>query len=107
MAIPKDVAQKLENLAIMINEKRFSILITLFNSNVLKIGYSLTFVQLKKITGFETNDLSYHLKLLKSAKLVTKNKKNGRYYSITNIGKKLIEQIGFSKNKVMEIRKRI
>jgi len=107
MTISKEIIQKLENLAIMTNEKRFSILISLFNSDVLKIGHSLTFEQLKEVTSYENNDLAYHLKLLKGAKLITKNKKNSRYYSITDEGKKLINQIGFSKSKVVEIRKQM
>jgi len=107
MAIPKNIMQKLENLAIMTNEKRFSILISLFNSDALKIGHSLTFGQLEEITHFERNDLSYHLNLLRNAKLISKNKKNSRYYSITDEGKRLIREIGINKTNIEEIRKKI
>ena len=105
MPIPKKVIQHLENLAAMTNEKRFIILMSVYNSSFLKIGKSLTFTQIKEVTKFEKNDLSYHIKLLKEARLIVKKKDN--HYSVTSTGIELIKEMGFSDSKIKELVKEI
>lgn len=107
MAISKEILKKLENMAIMTNKIRFYILVSLFNSDVLKIGHSLTFGQLREITNCERNDLAYHIKILKNAKLLEKGKENSRFYSITDEGKELLKEAGFTKTKIKEMSKEI
>ena len=106
MPVPRQIIQKLNNLAVMTNESRFSILLFLFNSDVLKIGNSLTFKELQEGTGFDKPNLSYHLKLLKRANLIGKKPLNSRYYSIKPEGKRLIKLLGISSSDVKRMSKK-
>jgi len=113
MGISKELKDKLNTLAIVSNENRFSILLALFTSSVLKLGkHSHTFTELGNVVSLNNQDLSYHLKSLRNVKLIEKKEypeENGKstYYSISKEGKDLLKSMGITSKIIKNTKKKV
>lgn len=108
MTIIKDLADNLKKADALNNKKRLKIVLAIFNTEVLKIGHSLTLSQLEKMLNIEKHDLAYHVLVLQDAGVISKkvfneDGKKRTYYSTTKEGIKLLNILGVDENKVIEL----
>ncbi len=110
MSISQSIVDRIQKTAALSNETRLRIVLAIFNTEVLKIGHSLTLSQLEKALKIDKHDLTYHLSILQEAGIITKaeHDEGGKvklYYRTTSEGIKLLELLGITKNKIEEIAK--
>jgi len=110
MKLSKKIAQLLRELQVLSNRNRLAILCILYNAEVLDIAASLTFTHLKRVVDISSNELSYHLKLLKLVKFTSKRKQRNKKtvrYSIRPRARVVLNQMGINKKVVKNFAKEI
>ena len=102
-----NVVEKLNEIAVLLNETRLKILIALYNSERFKIdnkkigSNSHSLSELETIIQLSNKSLEPHLKFLVDSKYVVIDK--NKSYHITDMGKKILNEAGISDQLVFKI----
>lgn len=102
------LADKIKKITALSHKTRLRIVLAIFNTEILKIGHSLTFSQLEKLLGTDKHEIAYHLSVLKEAHLITRKKylekgKKRTYYKTTPEGIEALNLLGMTEDQIKKM----
>jgi len=112
MILSKAIADTIKKATALNDRTRLKIVLAIFNTEVLKIGHSLTLSQLERMLEIGKQDLAYHLLVLKEVGIIDKKevKEDGKcktYYQTTNECVDILNRVGITESKIKQLSKEL
>ena len=112
MVISKAIADNIKKATALGNKTRLRIVLAIYNTEVLKIGNSLTLSQLEKMLQIGKQDLSYHLLVLRETEIITKKEFDNdgikkTYYQTTDGCIRILDLLGITKERIQALTKEL
>ncbi len=112
MNISKAIAETIKKATALNDKTRLRIVLAIFNTQILKMGNSLTLSQLEKMLQVDKHDIAYHLSVLREVGIIDKKEaeeegKQRTYYQTTKDCDDILNRLGITENKIKDLSKEL